>query len=264
MSDSKLDLVGAGDGPDTVLLVHSSGMAAGQWLRHIAQLAHRHRVVAPNLLGYGKSPAWDPSHEVADGDDLAALRAVVDDLQGTVHLVGHSYGGTLAARLALALPDRFASLALFEPVLFGLLDPVADAEAFSELALPGLQGMTLGSAEWISAFVDYWGGAGTFAKMSPAIQKSFLQTAPKVAAEVIGIAADQRPPDAYRGLVLPALLAYGEKTTLAGRVMTQRLASVLPNARLEMIPGVGHMAPVVRAGDTCNLLEALFARVTSA
>ena len=46
--------------------------------------------------------------------------------------------------------------------------------------------------------------------------------------------------------------------------MTQRLASVLPNARLEMIPGVGHMAPVVRAGDTCNLLEALFARVTSA
>jgi pimeloyl-ACP methyl ester carboxylesterase len=255
-----LDSIRAGSGPDVVLLIHSSGMSAAQWLRHVAILSRRHRVIAPHLLGYGKSPPWDASHIIADADDLAAMRALVDELDAPLHLVGHSYGGTLAARLALELPRRFSSLALFEPVLLGLLRTEEDAEAFRELSLRGLQDLTPGGPQWMEAFVDYWSGPGAFQRMATGIRGAFLAAGQKVAGEVTGITADDRQPDAYRTLALPALCVYGERTTLAGKAMTQRIAETLPNAMLRVLPGTGHMGVMVKAAEACGLLEELFQR----
>ena len=73
-----------------VLLVHSGGFTSRQWRRLGADLSPDHDVVMPDLIGYGKEPAWPvgtPFHFRQDVDRLAAML----DSRPT-HLVGHSWG----------------------------------------------------------------------------------------------------------------------------------------------------------------------------
>jgi pimeloyl-ACP methyl ester carboxylesterase len=103
-------LLEAGDGPPVVLL-HGQGGWAGMWLPVIPELAATNRVVAPDLPGLGAS-------EVDDGPpDGARVLAWLDELVERTcptppALVGASLGASIAARFAIAQPDRLARLVL--------------------------------------------------------------------------------------------------------------------------------------------------------
>ncbi|MFD7416988.1 alpha/beta fold hydrolase [Kitasatospora purpeofusca] len=106
-----------GDGPP-VLLLHGGGPGASgtsNYTRNIAALARSHRVVVPDLPGYGRSTkgidTGDPFGFLADG-----IRGLLDRLGlDTAHLVGNSYGGACALRLALDTPDRVDRMVLMGP-----------------------------------------------------------------------------------------------------------------------------------------------------
>ena len=55
--------------------------------------------------------------------------ALLETLGGPAHLVGHSYGAYVALLVARSVPSQVRSLALYEPVAFGVLDAVEDAAA---------------------------------------------------------------------------------------------------------------------------------------
>ena len=84
-----------------------------------------------------------------------------------VHLVGHSYGGGVALNVALARPDRIASMALYEPSAFHLLRQLGErgAEPYAEItgvARSICQGVVTGDYRGaVAAFVDYWNGPGS-------------------------------------------------------------------------------------------------------
>jgi pimeloyl-ACP methyl ester carboxylesterase len=105
-----------GDGPPVVLL-HSSGEFAALWMRVIPDLVTTHRAVVPDLPGHGAS-------EVADGqldtDHVVSwLGALIEHTcPSPPALVGHGLGGAIAARFAIAHPDRLSGLALVDA--FGL------------------------------------------------------------------------------------------------------------------------------------------------
>lgn len=107
----------AGDGPP-VLLLHGGGPGASgvsNYARNIAALARDHRVIVPDLPGYGRSTkgidASDPFGFLADG-----IRGLLDRLGlERAHLVGNSYGGACALRLALDTPDRVDRMVLMGP-----------------------------------------------------------------------------------------------------------------------------------------------------
>jgi pimeloyl-ACP methyl ester carboxylesterase len=109
-----------GAGP-TVILAHGSGASQKEWAPVIAALRDRHRVLTPDLLGYGRSEVWPVHARFHPWSDLGALIAL--GLRGNepVHLVGHSYGGALALEAARTLGPRVCSLTLIEPVAFHLL-----------------------------------------------------------------------------------------------------------------------------------------------
>jgi pimeloyl-ACP methyl ester carboxylesterase len=94
-----------------VVLLHGQGGWSGMWLPLIADLVTTHRVVAPDLPGLGAS-------EVPDGPpDAARVLAWPDALiQRTCPappaLVGASLGASIAARFAIAHPDRLSRLVL--------------------------------------------------------------------------------------------------------------------------------------------------------
>lgn len=102
----KIFVAETGDGPP-VLLLHGGGPGASgvsNYARNIADLAKEYRVIVPDLPGYGRSTKGvdptDPFGHLADG-----IRGLLDELGlDKAHLVGNSYGGACALRLALDTP----------------------------------------------------------------------------------------------------------------------------------------------------------------
>ena len=106
---------------NTVICLHSSGSSGRQWDAIAAALSPAHAVLAPPLLGYESRAPWPLDRALTLDDEAAALEPLLELGEGTVHLLGHSYGGAVALQLALRRPDAVASVTLYEPVRFALL-----------------------------------------------------------------------------------------------------------------------------------------------
>ncbi len=95
------------------ILVHGTFTWATLAFEQQRPLARHRRVLLPDRRGFGASPDLDgtdvTSDYTIDADDI------VDLMAGGAHLVGHSYGGTVAMLAAAARPERVRSLALIEP-----------------------------------------------------------------------------------------------------------------------------------------------------
>jgi pimeloyl-ACP methyl ester carboxylesterase len=114
----------AGSGT-SVVCIHSSASSSGQWRTLMERLADRFRVIAVDLYGSGKTAAWPQGQPMHLDDEVALLSSVFRAAGDRFHLIGHSFGGAIALKAALANRDRVLSLVLYEPVLFSVL--IADA-----------------------------------------------------------------------------------------------------------------------------------------
>lgn len=112
--------LGEGDGTP-VVLVHGFGSDHAAWLFNHEALAEGRVVYALDLPGHGGS-----AKSVSDGSVAGLAAAVVAFLDAVevkkAHLIGHSLGGAIAARIAETNPDRVASLTLVAPA--GLADTI--------------------------------------------------------------------------------------------------------------------------------------------
>jgi pimeloyl-ACP methyl ester carboxylesterase len=119
LTERRLELAGVstavlegGNGPPVVLL-HGQGGWAGMWLPVAADLLRRHRVVAPDLPGLGASTVPDGPPDAARV--LAWLAALVErTCPAPPAMVGASLGASIAARFAIAHPDRLSRLVLVD------------------------------------------------------------------------------------------------------------------------------------------------------
>ncbi len=231
---------GAGD---PVLVLHSGGFSSRQWRRLTQSLAPSHRVLAPDLLGYGGSSPIAEGEPFEFGDDVDAIDAVVEGL-GPLHVVGHSYGGLIALQLALRRPSAVRSLALYEPVAFGALDRPGD-EALRDAS--GLLAEEFEGEPWLARFVDWWNGPGAWSGLAPEARAGFLAVGWKLFREVNSLLVDRTSSATYGTISAPTLLLGGGKTPAAERRVVENLAAVMPHAKLELFPEMGHMGPITHA-----------------
>jgi pimeloyl-ACP methyl ester carboxylesterase len=99
-----------GKGP-AILLVHGIGDSSDTWLPVLDELAHDHTVIAPDLLGHGRSDKPRADYSVAAyANGMRDLLSVLDVERVTV--VGHSLGGGVAAQFAYQFPERCERLVL--------------------------------------------------------------------------------------------------------------------------------------------------------
>jgi pimeloyl-ACP methyl ester carboxylesterase len=120
----RVHLLRGGSGPP-LLFLHAAG-GAGQWLEFHALLARRFEVIAPDHPGFGGS---DELAEVEGIDDLVYHYLDVIERLGLdrPHVVGGSFGGWVAAELAVHTPSAVGSLALLSAAGLRLPDhPVTD------------------------------------------------------------------------------------------------------------------------------------------
>jgi pimeloyl-ACP methyl ester carboxylesterase len=99
-----------GKGP-AILLIHGIGDSSDTWRPVIEQLAKHHTVIAPDLLGHGRSEKPRADYSIAAyANGMRDLLSVLEVDRATV--VGHSLGGGVAAQFAYQFPERCERLVL--------------------------------------------------------------------------------------------------------------------------------------------------------
>lgn len=234
--------------PAAIVLLHSSGASSRQWDALATCLQRRHEVHAIDLRGHGRQAPWRGEAPLSVAAEAALIEPLLQRPEG-VHLIGHSYGAAIALQLAAAQPARVRSLAVFEPVLFGLLadhDPLGDGarEAF-ELGAWMQTLVTQGRLETAAEhFVDYWSGPAAWARMPPAVRQSVALRMPVIVQHFDLLFAEVPGPEQLARLTMPVLCLAGDRSTAAALRIASLLRTLLPQACHELIPGVGHMGPI--------------------
>jgi len=247
---------GAGE---PVVFLHCSSGSSGAWAPVMEHLAPGYRLLAPDLLGYGRNAPWPRKAALAPDGELGVVEALLDVAGQPVHLVGHSYGGTVALSAASRFPRRVASLTLIEPVAFQLLRGADELDGWREIAALAerhlalvSQGLDAAAAE---AFVTYWTGPKAWQRMPDAARDSAVQSAVKVAAEWLLMFAAENDLDAIGGIEAPTLLVCGGRTRRPARRVVEIVCQALPHARYHEIADAGHMSPLTHPADVAEAIR---------
>jgi pimeloyl-ACP methyl ester carboxylesterase len=244
---------------EPVVLLHCSGSSGAQWRALAARLASRHRVLAPDLIGYGGTSGWHHRSGWCLAQEAALVRSLLGRLGRPAHLVGHSFGGAVALHVARTRPDLVTSLTLIEPTAFHLLrgGDAEDAEALREItAVAADAKAALAAGDYhggFGRFVDYWSGPGSWAEMPQQKRERFAPLLAKVALDFDALLLEPAELEDVRNLALPTLLVQGGATRLPPRRVCKRLRDALP-AALRIVAGAGHMAPVTHRDEVNGLI----------
>lgn len=248
-----------GEGAVQAMALHCSLAHLGAWSelsKHMPEFS----ITAPDLLGHGRSGNWDGRgdfHSAATRQVMALLSQMGDR---PVHLMGHSFGATVALRMALEDPDRIASLSLFEPVLFCAARS-ADAAVF-KAHLAAHEGYAAAlrdgdAAAAAEAFQAIWGRGERFDSL-PAPQRTYItQRIGLIEAQNAALLDDAAGMLAFgrlEGLGMPVLLAQGSASPPVIDAINTELARRLPQVRRATIAGAGHMLPITHAAACAGLV----------
>ncbi|WP_267242358.1 4-carboxymuconolactone decarboxylase [Streptomyces sp. PR69] len=243
------------DGPDDApVLVLGPSLATTwhMWDRQIAELTRQWRVLRFDLPGHGGAPA----HPAASITDLAdRLLATLDEL-GVQRFgyAGCAVGGAVGIELALRRPDRIAALALVAASpRFGTAD---------EFRQRGVVVRTNGLDPIARSAPERW-FTHSFAASQPAIVEWAVQmvrtTDPGCyVAACEALAAFDVTAELGR-IAVPALVVVGSEDQITGPAEARTLVAGIPDARLALVPGASHLAPVEQPAAVTELLVHHFA-----
>ncbi|MGY1942956.1 alpha/beta fold hydrolase [Nocardia asiatica] len=164
VGDREIFFSEAGAGPAVVLL-HGGGPGASglsNYSRNVEPLARRFRVIVPDLPGYGRSTKRIDQSDPF-GDLAAAVGGLLDALDiGSAHLIGNSYGGAAALRLAMDRPEKVGKLILMGPGGVGTTRALPTKGLQSLLSYYGGDGPSRAKlAEFVREYLVYDAGAVT-------------------------------------------------------------------------------------------------------
>lgn len=261
---SPLYLRHLGQGPRRVLALHCTIAHGGAWRGLAAVMEQEVTLTAPDLLTHGRSPDWDKTGDYQDNN----LDAVLPLLDQPMDLIGHSFGATVALRLAALRPDLVRSLTMIEPVLFAVAraDDPAVMEQHSAVEAPFFEavmsgdhalGARLFNRAWSTSDSPRWADLPepTRANMIRAIH-----VVPACANTLYNDTPGLLQPGVLDRLKMPVLLLRGTQTHPPVAVINEGLARRLPNADSVVVEGAGHMLPITHPVETATHWRRLLTR----
>ena len=236
--------ISMGIGPNKAMLLHCGLAHSGAWAGMASKLNDVLDATAIDLPGHGQSGDWD-----GRGDYQARVCEILAEmLDEPTDLIGHSFGGTVALRMAVERPNLVHSLTLIEPVYFAAAKGTdafkrhsADYRAFAGALMAGDR---ITAAR---AFTANWGTGDAWESLSEQ-QRTYVtdrihliaETSAAVYDDVAGILA----PGRLEQVKVPALLIDGSDSPPVIDAVQSSLAKRLPDTRRVTIEGAGHMVPV--------------------
>ncbi len=269
-----------GTGAEPALFVHGLGGSATNWTDLAAALRPWLDGESIDLPGFGRSGPH-PRNDYSIGAFADVVIAYLEQSgRGPVHLFGNSMGGAVAIRIAAQRPDLVRTLTLVSPAIQDLRvrRPGTDA-AMTFMLLPGVTRLV---ERRLGRLTTEQRVRGTFdvcyadtSRVSPqrfaeaiveAREREHLPWAVDAVVRAFrGIAASylatgSRSVWRLLGRVTaPTLVVWGEQDKLVDVALAPRAARSLPDSRLLVLPGVGHVAqmedPVTTARAVVGMLE---------
>ena len=236
------ELTGAGV---PLVLVHGSWSSHREWDPVAAQLARDHRVLVYDRRGHSGSER--PPGQGSVDEDVADLAALVEHLDlGPAWVVGNSFGGSIALRLAAARPALLRGASAHEPPLFALIDDPALTPLLGEVgaridavAARIASGDHAGAAEQFVETVAL--GPGAWTSLPPEHREIVIGNAPTFLDETRdpeALRLDLRQLAAWPG---PMLLTAGGTSPPLFAPVVARIAAAVPNAETLTFPQAGHL-----------------------
>ena len=255
VNGTETQYVEAGAGPP-LLLLHGHEQSAASWRWVIPALARTHRVLALSLPGHGDTAPLVGGH--SPGSDLTPFVAAFLDtlaVEQPLDLVGHSAGGAIALRLALAAPQRIRTLTLVDSA--GLGPEVHPLLALDTLPIIGelaimisrMPGGDLGRTSMSTAmlFAQPWRAPAEFLTEHHALGRrpGQLEASTAMARALFGPAGQRQILlDRLPTLTTPTLVIWGGCDYVLPAHQAQAAVNLLPSGRLSVFPDCGHLPHV--------------------
>lgn len=238
----------AGSGDPPILFVHGIGNHT-HFAAQIDYFSRSHRVIAPDLPGFGRSDAPERAYGIATfADDIAWLCDELD-LRGPV-IVGHSMAGAVAVEVAAARPELPSAIVLLDPI------PI--------VPLPALQAQRAQLAEALAgpAYREAFRGFAEARMFRPTddpdlrarIVDEMCATPQHVLVQSFASLSQWSGEGIASHVSIPVLLITAGDGLPADLVRTREL---LPQLELGRTVGVGHFAHAI-APDQVNAMIAHF------
>lgn len=244
-----------------MLLLHGSFASANAWRRVTEHLAAGHRVIAPDLAGYGATTAPDDVTPVER--HVAVVRAVAQHVGAPVHLVGHSAGAVIALAAAVRDAADLASLVLI------------DITAAHTLTLTGNHAAAAEIREVFEAYradhaaadpaaaarvIDFWGGDGAYAALPDRVKQVVAESTALNFLDWQMIWQEPTPATAYQNVTAPTLVLKGATSTPPLAALAAATRALLPNTTYAEVPGASHFSISTHPGDVAGLITDHVAR----
>lgn len=248
-----------GTGPRTALALHCTFGHAGAWKALGQALSVDLTLTALDLPGHGRSADWDGRTDL----QAACVSAALPYLRTRTDVIGHSFGATVALRLAVEHPDTVRSLTLIEPVFFAAAkaDSPAAFDAYEREAAPFVQALAQGdSVRAARAFGGIWGDGRPWEALPESMQiymADRIGMIPAQATSIIDDAAGLLVPGRMAAIKAPVLLIEGDQSPCIIGAINAALAVRLGTVRRVTVAGAGHMVPVTHAAEVARHVRAV-------
>ena len=252
------------EGPPVLVLHGGPSIGSGYLIEGFAGLSRDHRVILFDQRGIGWSTGAEDSTRLTVSrtlDDIDAVRETL--VGGSVHLVGHSWGGLLALSYAIDRPGAVRSLVLVDPTepgsryarqrdtnLAAATTAVDSAELADLFASPGYRS---GDPEVVEslyrAIYRPWLGhreAATNLRFGLDLEAALRgrRVGERLVRSPAGLA---RWTDLGRLIDVPTLIVHGDRDPIPV-AMARRLHAEIDGSELVVLEGVGHF-PMVEAPE---------------
>jgi pimeloyl-ACP methyl ester carboxylesterase len=242
---------------DTIVLLHGGATGSSSW-NPVARalVSSGASVFAPDMLGYGASPAPTGSYAIAEevahltrllGLQPRSCRGTIYALGfgGTFHLVTHSLGALIGLHLRRALGARVTRMTLVDPVVVSVLRECGEDDAYTEMEEQYQRFMSLSADHEAAAhyFVEHWSGAGAWGSMGSRGRTMVTSLVPTLRLEMTAARSDAAQLAWLAESPPPTTILVGERTLLAPRAAARLLGTAL-RATTVVVPGAAHMIPI--------------------
>ena len=270
IGDTRMHYVDEGGGDDTVLCLHGEPTWSYLYRHMIPDLAARHRVVAPDMVGFGKSDKYADEDDYTFDMHYGKLLALVEALDlRKITLICQDWGGPLGLAMAAERPERFARLVILNTFLPTGEEKLSGAfmawRAFSqkvgrEMQVGRLVAQTIGSyalpediiAAYDAPFPDasYKAGAAIFPSLVP------------ISPDMPGAAQMKAARDKLARWTKPALVLFSDGDPILGGA-AGFFRQLIPSAKEQpgtIIRGAGHFLQEEKGAEIADEVIAFMER----
>jgi pimeloyl-ACP methyl ester carboxylesterase len=231
-----------------IVFVHGAVADLRFWEPQRDAVAKQNRFVAYTFRYHGAAPWTDEGKQYSAATHAADLGAFIGALKsGPVHLVGLSYGGLLAALVAVKQPELIRTLTLAEPAVFSILADLPEGKPALESWMKGAapiyealkKGDNIQATKLLSGLVN-GEPPENFEKLPPALRQMLLDNA-RTLPLLFAAPPESVTCDALRTIKAPTLVIRGANTPLIFSKTNEVVARCIPGSESIAIPAASHV-----------------------